>query len=122
MLRKLKIAPFTANFGTEQNSRSVRLGKPRRIAIPLHQGETFVEDACLDSEMATQGCIDGFDFFDLSANQQYLLRIQFSQPFHQPKNSRIARQIGEGLQPDIARILGKFSGDAIQPMLRIQRR
>jgi len=91
MLRELKIASFAADLGTKQEPRSIRLGEPRGVAIPLHQRESFMENACLDGQVTSQGRIKGFGFFNRATDHQNLFWIQFPQQFHQPKNSRVAR-------------------------------
>src|SRR5580658_6730054 len=120
MLRELKIASFTADLGTEQEARSVRLGEPRGVAIPLHQRESFMENTGLDGQVTSQGRIESFGFFNGATDHQDLYWIQFPQQFHQPKNSRVARQISQGLQPGVSDILSKFCGNTIQPMLRFR--
>ena len=63
-MSKLKIAPLAADLGTQQQPRTIRLGEPRGIAIPLQEREPFVEDACFDGQVTPEGLINGFRFFE----------------------------------------------------------
>ena len=45
VMRELEVAAFAADLRTDQQPRSVGLGEPRGVAVPLHQRESFMEDA-----------------------------------------------------------------------------
>ena len=51
VVRELEIASFAADLRTDQQPRPVGLGKPGGVAIPLHQGETLVEESRLDGNV-----------------------------------------------------------------------
>src|SRR5258708_1473831 len=76
VMSELEVASFAANLRTDQQPRAVRLGEPRRIAIPLQKSQSFVENAGLDGQVMAKRRIDGFRLLNAATNQQHLLRIE----------------------------------------------
>ena len=120
VMRVLEVAAFTADLRTDQQPRSVGLGEPRGVAIPLQQRQSFMENSGVDGQVTSQRRIERLGLFNAVADQQYLLRSQLLQQFRQPKNPRVFRQIQRALQPCVADILSKLGGGTIQPVLRFE--
>ena len=97
MMRKLEITSFAANLRTDSQPRAVRFSEPGSVTIPLYQGESFVKNTRFNGQMTAKGFIKGFGFFDGATDYQHLLWIQFLQQRGQPKNARVADQIGIAL-------------------------
>src|ERR1035441_815610 len=76
VMRELEVASFAADLRTDQQPRSVGLGEPRSVAVPLHQRESFMENSGVDGQVTSQRRIERLGLFNAVADQQYLLRIQ----------------------------------------------
>src|SRR5690349_21657811 len=50
MMGELKITPFASDFGTDQQSCTVVLREPRRVAVAFDQGKAFVKDGHFEGQ------------------------------------------------------------------------
>jgi hypothetical protein len=73
VMRELEIAPFAADFGTEQELSAIGLGKPRSLAIALHERQPFVKEAEIEIEALFYGGFEGENFELRFADEQNFL-------------------------------------------------
>ena len=103
MMGKLEIPPFTSNLGTQKNTRSFLLGKVGRIAIPLKQGQFFVELRQVHRHPIQHRHGNLLDQLERLTNQQDLLVRILLQKLHQPidlgRKIIIAFQLDQMLLP-----------------------
>ena len=103
MMGKLEIPPFTSNLGTQKNTRSFLLGKVGRIAIPLKQGQLFVELRQIHRHPIQHRHCNLLDQLERLTNQQDLLVRILPQKIHQPidlgRKIIIAFQLDQMLLP-----------------------
>src|SRR5712672_2771969 len=94
MMRKLKVAPFTSDLGTDEDSRSAFFSKPCRIAVALNQRQSLVKNTHLQVPNPLAQCgIDGRDFGFRTTDQQHLVGIYKSQKPDEPFDAGILCQV-----------------------------
>ena len=84
MMGELEIASLAADFRTDQQAGAAFFGEPGGVAVPLHQGQAFVEQGRFDVDEPAEGFVDCFDLISRTANQQNLLRRQTPEFLGQP--------------------------------------
>src|SRR4051812_38676938 len=94
MMCELKVAPFTADFGTDENSRAIFFCKPGGIAVALNQRQSLVKNTHLHVPNSLSQCgIDSRHLRFRTADQQYLVGSDKSQKADEPFDARILCKI-----------------------------
>ena len=57
-MHELKVAAFAADLRADEQARAVRLGKPRSIAVALHQREILVKHCRFHWHLSGHGFLD----------------------------------------------------------------
>jgi len=89
MVRELKIAALAADLRAQEQLRAVGLGKPRRVAVALHERQAFVKLADLRVDPLLQRGLDRRDFALRFADQQNLRSALLLDEIHQPLDARV---------------------------------
>ena len=94
VMSKLEVPPFTADFRTKQDARSMFIRKPGGVAIPLQQRKPFVKHGGLQVfDSLSKGGIDCGDFGLRTTDQKNFLRVQSLQQTGEPVDSLMLRGI-----------------------------
>src|SRR5438045_638854 len=84
MMRELKVPPFAPDLRADEDSRSVRLRKVGRIAIPLEQRQPLVKDRALHIDQPLEPRADLLRERPSLADEQDFFLAQFLQQLDQP--------------------------------------
>ena len=93
VMRELEVPSLAADLRTDEEPRAVRLRKPRRLAVALHQGQPFVECRHLHVQALAQGSVNRLDLAPRAADEQHLLLAQAAQQFGEPVEARVFGEI-----------------------------
>src|SRR5262245_38314577 len=69
VMRELKVAAFTTNFGANKNLGAVFFGKPRGVSVALDERKLFVKECAFDFDSSMESAFDHFHFFQIAAEE-----------------------------------------------------
>ena len=88
-MRKLKVTPLAPNFGADEQLGPVWLGKPRGVAVALHQRKSLVKQPDLHVELVLQRGFERDDFALRFTDQKNFFRAVRLQKIYEPVEPRV---------------------------------